>query len=249
MIICPICETENEPGLEECILCGAPLEVELAPPEPLGPPPEAPVQPPPPVEPPSPPAQPVVAQTISPPAPAPEQPIAPEMPVAPSLAPEMPVAPSLAPEMPIAPSMAPISPVLPIAPKAPQDPISLQSQHPETPSMEIPAPGTLCLVVYFQRRPALYYPVIYDEILIGRQDPASNSYPDLDLTPYDPDLAISRKHSYLYRESNEYYIYPISNSGTQVNQEMVDIGIKKRIKEGDVIILSGRLAIRFARPT
>lgn len=102
------------------------------------------------------------------------------------------------------------------------------------------------MIVYFQRRPALYFPVVYDEILIGRTDPASNSYPDLDVTPFDPELAISRKHSYLYREGDKYYIYPISNSGTQVNQEMVDIGVKKLLKEGDVVILSGRLAIRFA---
>lgn len=112
---------------------------------------------------------------------------------------------------------------------------------------EPPPPGTLCLIVYFKRRPALYFPVLYDELLIGRTDPASNSYPDLDVTPYDPELAISRKHAYLYREGTNYFIYPISNSGTQVNQEMVDIGAKKKLKEGDVVILSGRLAIRFAR--
>lgn len=115
------------------------------------------------------------------------------------------------------------------------------------PTPEIPPSGTLCLVVYFQRKPAFYLPVTYDELLIGRTDPASNAYPDLDVTPYDTELAISRKHCYLYREGNEYYIYPISNSGTQVNQEMIDIGTKRRLREGDVIILSGRLAIRFIR--
>lgn len=120
------------------------------------------------------------------------------------------------------------------------------SNPPNTP-IEVPPPGTLCLIVYYKRRPALYFPVVYDEILIGRTDPASNAYPDLDVTPFDPDLAISRKHSYLLRESNQYYIYPISNSGTQVNQEMVDIGTKRLLTEGDVVILSGRLALRFSR--
>ncbi|MEM1008410.1 MAG: FHA domain-containing protein, partial [Myxococcota bacterium] len=112
---------------------------------------------------------------------------------------------------------------------------------------DIPPTGTLCLIIYFQRKPALYFPIAYDEVLIGRTDPASNAYPDLDLTPFDPDLAISRKHTYIYREQDRYYIYPISNSGTQVNQEMVDIGTKRQLVEGDVLILSGRLAIRFAR--
>lgn len=123
--------------------------------------------------------------------------------------------------------------------------ISSQSMSQE--GMEQPAPGTLCLIVYHNRRPAYYFPVMYDETLIGRKDPTSNAYPDLDVTPFDTELAISRKHCFLYREKDEYFIYSISNSGTQVNQEMIEIGTKKHLKEGDVIILSGRLAIRFAR--
>lgn len=205
MIICPICETENEDGLLECILCGGELpQVEIAEPEPEPPAPPAhiPTQPPPPV---------VQAQAQD--------------------HASTGVIPSLSASAP------PAAPTPPESTPGPANPIP----------NEPPPPGTLCLIVYFKRRPALYFPVIYDEILIGRTDPASNSYPDLDVTPYDPELAISRKHAYLYREGENAYIYPISNSGTQVNQEMVDIGAKKKLNEGDVVILSGRLAIRYAR--
>lgn len=240
MILCPICQTENDNASVECILCGAPL-------------PETPAS---------------AAQK-----PASPSMTSGHFSFAPSAAQEPPrVSPSqqnlLAPLSPI-PFSQPIVVHSPVA-QAPQSsggrlishvvvPTEAQqtTRSPEqtvpSPSssvldpVEIPPSGTLCLIVYFQRRPAFYFPVVYDEILIGRTDPASGAYPDLDVTPFDTDLAISRKHSYLYREQNDYYIYPISNSGTQVNQEMVDIGTKRKLKEGDVLILSGRLAIRFAR--
>lgn len=190
MIICPICETEHETWLEECILCGGPLPQQVI-------------------------SEPQTEST----------------------------GPSTVPSPPIEAPVEEPPTAEPQAPPEPSAPPQVVGHTPDDP----PPPGTLCLIVYFKRRPALYFPVIYDEILIGRTDPASNSYPDLDVTPYDPELAISRKHAYLYREEDAHYIYPISNSGTQVNQEMVDIGAKKRLKEGDVVILSGRLAIRFAK--
>ena len=110
-----------------------------------------------------------------------------------------------------------------------------------------PPPGTLCLIVYVDRKPAYHYPIVYDETLLGRRDPLSNAYPDLDLTPFDPELAISRKHGYIYREGDKHYLYPISNSGTQMNKEMIEMGTKRELTEGDVIILSGRLAMKFER--
>ncbi len=250
MIICPVCETENEEHEPFCILCGAKLQPSLTE---------------------------VFPSTVSFTSEIETAlddllPLPDDITENPNFATSSPhpslqigqtpttETPAFAPQRPMttrSPEMSPISNNAMIG----DDDQDLSTQHfrsnpaptpsrtPILPSYntEVPAPGTLCLVVYFQRRPALYFPVIYDEILIGRTDPASNSYPDLDLTPFDPDLAISRKHTYIYREQGAYFIYPISNSGTQVNQEMVDIGTKKLLKEGDVIILSGRLAIRFAR--
>ncbi|MCB9643309.1 MAG: FHA domain-containing protein [Myxococcales bacterium] len=253
MIICPVCETENEAHEEFCILCGAKLHQQIE------------------VFPTTTSFTSEIESALDDLLPLPEE--LPEE--APSTSPNQPTLAhqeeiNLAYSQPNLPQ--PFGGGRPMATRSPEmgapfdaeidhDDHDLSTQHfrptaptvappqarPQSYNTEIPAPGTLCLIVYFQRRPALYFPVIYDELLIGRTDPASNAYPDLDLTPFDPDLAISRKHTYIYREQGAYFIYPISNSGTQVNQEMVDIGTKKLLKEGDVIILSGRLAIRFAR--
>ncbi len=268
MITCPICQSENEVGFTECILCGAPLPTEeetnaeaapsLQTPEEVVAP-SAPAQapsPPLPLEP-SPlasgptPAQAGPAMTVPPPS---------LMQDSSHLLSSLPTSssgsstPHSAMDPIVSTQPAPIyeQSHLPTPEEIPQTTRSPEHTVP-TSQAEIPAQpvippsGTLCLIVYFERRPAYYLPVIYDEILIGRTDPASNAYPDMDVTPFDPELAISRKHCYLYREGEEYFIYPISNSGTQVNQEMIDIGTKKRLHEGDVIILSGRLAIRFTR--
>lgn len=242
MITCPICQTDNDTSATDCILCGAPL-------------PETPASS---SQKPAssamtsgvPPFSPKLHQEANYFTPAPLSPSQQNL-TAPPLVHPHPSGPA---NLHVAPS--PMQDRLISHITSPTDvPSSTRSPEltmPTTPSQsnmvaEVPAPGTLCLIIYFQRRPAFYFPVIYDEIMIGRTDPASNAYPDLDVTPYDTELAISRKHCYLYRENNDYYIYPISNSGTQVNQEMIDIGTKRRLKEGDVLILSGRLAIRFAR--
>ncbi len=262
MIICPICETENEQGAEECILCGAPLDnaepaESFLPEEDLSSPPfsssslsEIPA-----------------SSTAIPSESNPfsggeaQTPFSEEMKKDLFSSESLPSSSDVAralfaePPSPPPPSVPPVSspssselssPFKKVSPQ-PSPPVSPAAPEATLPPVDIPAPGTLCLIVYFNRKPALYFPVIYDQILIGRQDPASNAYPELDLTPFDPGLVVSRKHAYFYKEGDDYYVYPISNSGTQVNQKMVEIGEKKRVKENDVIILSGRIAIRFAR--
>jgi len=241
MKLCDICETENETFVDTCILCGGELAEEVtnptqpellavSEPDPAHPSPD-PVQ------------DPVVdPQQVPGNAPIfPTTPMETQSPDAGFHAPPGSHAPTAIP---------PTQPSGQLMPGSYADSQAggqtLGQQNTISQFSEPPPPGTLCLIVYFQRQPALYVPIVYDEMLIGRNDPASNAYPDIDLTPFDPELAISRKHAYLYREGDAYYIYPISNSGTQVNQEMVDIGVKKRLKENDVLILSGRLAIRFA---
>ncbi len=87
--------------------------------------------------------------------------------------------------------------------------------------------------------------MVNDETLIGRYDPVSGSYPELDLTEFDKDSCISRKHAYIYRQGGKYFIYPVSNAGTQLNQTLVDMGSKKELSNGDVVILAASLAMKF----
>jgi predicted component of type VI protein secretion system len=101
------------------------------------------------------------------------------------------------------------------------------------------------LVVYQNKQPVFTHPIANDETLIGRYDPISGSYPELDLTPYDADARISRKHAYIYRMNNKFILYPVSNAGTQHNQTLVDMGARSELADGDVIILAASLAMKF----
>ena len=60
---------------------------------------------------------------------------------------------------------------------------------------------------------------------------------------FDPEAVISRKHAYVYRQNKNYTLYVVSNAGTQVNSDLLDIGDRRKLSDGDVIVLAGKMAI------
>ena len=118
---------------------------------------------------------------------------------------------------------------------------------PALPKQAAPAPVLpATLTVYQNRQPVLTHQIQTDETLIGRRDVRSDIYPDVDLTAYDQaGEFISRKHVYIYRQNREYTIYVVSNAGTQLGNQILDLGARHSLSDGDVIILGGRLAMRF----
>jgi hypothetical protein len=136
---------------------------------------------------------------------------------------------------------APVAPARPVVAQ-PAQPAAPKAAPPKIVSSGIPSAR---LVVYQNRQPVYTHPVANDETLLGRHDPLSGSEPDLDLTPYDPSAQVSRKHAYVYRINGEYYLYPISNAGTQLGQSLIEMGERRKLQSGDVIILSGSLAMKF----
>jgi hypothetical protein len=246
MLICPICETENKPKATHCEVCGE----RLTPPSPgeqLSP--EESVS----AFLADPPTRPATPHTVAPPArpPAPtlvpsdfddlddldeDPPTAPSRPAA---APPKPVAaPPVAPPKPVAPPVAP-------TPAAPPKPAAVAPQPVAPPRIVSSGIPDARLVIYQSKQPVYTHPIATDETLLGRFDPVSGSYPELDLTPYDADARVSRKHAYIYRQNNEFFLYPVSNAGTQLNQTLVDMGAKAKLANGDVIILASALAMKF----
>ena len=130
---------------------------------------------------------------------------------------------------------------------------AFQVRAKERPAMTpLPQPGAYVepatLTVYVNREPVLHHAVETDEVLIGRRDPVADAYPDLDLTDFDPEAHVSRKHAYVYRQNKNYTIYAVSNAGTQLNSELLDLGDRRPLADGDVIVLAGRIAIKFELP-
>jgi len=56
-----------------------------------------------------------------------------------------------------------------------------------------------------------------DETLVGRRDPMSNIFPEVDLSKFDPQTKISRKHARIWREGDKFIVEDLgSSNGTIV---------------------------------
>ncbi len=120
------------------------------------------------------------------------------------------------------------------------------------PAIDLPSPGVFenpaTLTLYVNREPVHTYNIDSDETLIGRRDVRADIDPDLDLTSWDDQGYVSRKHCYIYRQNKNYTIYAISNGGVQVNATLLELGDRHPLKDGDVVVLAGAFAFKFALP-
>lgn len=76
-----------------------------------------------------------------------------------------------------------------------------------------------------------------DEILVGREDPVSGVYPDVDLTPHGGEEGgVSRRHARLIAEGGKYYVEDLDSTNfTFVNKQKVAPRARQEVGEGDTI--------------
>jgi pSer/pThr/pTyr-binding forkhead associated (FHA) protein len=84
------------------------------------------------------------------------------------------------------------------------------------------------------------------EVLIGREDPVSNIYPDIDLTPHGGEEGgVSRVHAKLLINGSQYLIEDQNSTNfTFVNRQKLAPKTPTPIKDGDEIRL-GRVVLKF----
>jgi len=77
------------------------------------------------------------------------------------------------------------------------------------------------------------------EIVFGRPDPNVDFFPDIDLTYEDQGLlAISRRHAKIYGHGNVHFVEDMgSTNGTRVNTELLPLGQKHRLGQGDCVAI------------
>lgn len=82
--------------------------------------------------------------------------------------------------------------------------------------------------------------------VIGREDPASGSHPDVDLVPYGGEEGgVSRRHAQITRSGEQFFIEDLNSVNyTFVNKQKIAIGIAHPLRDGDEIRL-GRVLLRF----
>lgn len=84
------------------------------------------------------------------------------------------------------------------------------------------------------------------EVLIGREDPVSNIYPDVDLTPHrGEEEGVSRLHAKILINGGQYLLEDENSTNyTFVNRQKLQPKVPTPIKDGDEIRL-GRAVLRF----
>lgn len=87
------------------------------------------------------------------------------------------------------------------------------------------------------------FELVKSENLVGRRDPMSNIFPEVDLSKFDPQTKISRKHARIWREADKYMIEDLgSSNGTYLMQALSEKirlipNQSKVLHNGDKIIL------------
>jgi len=73
------------------------------------------------------------------------------------------------------------------------------------------------------------------ETTIGRRDPVTGIYPDVDLTPVDNQRSISRRHAKIYRRGGRFFVNEEigTMNGTFVNEQRLETGKPTEIESGD----------------
>lgn len=86
-----------------------------------------------------------------------------------------------------------------------------------------------------------------EEILIGREDPVSSIFPDIDTTPYNgEDDGVSRKHVKIFQQGDGYYVEDLNSiNSTFLNKVKLEPNTPSLIANGDELML-GRLKFRIA---
>jgi pSer/pThr/pTyr-binding forkhead associated (FHA) protein len=86
---------------------------------------------------------------------------------------------------------------------------------------------------------------VKDEVVIGREDPISDVFPDLDLTDFGGmDKGVSRRHAVIHRTGRTYSVEDMgSTNGTYVNKKKIQPHAPAAIQPGDELRF-GKLSLR-----
>jgi len=86
-----------------------------------------------------------------------------------------------------------------------------------------------------------------DENLVGRRDPMSNIFPEVDLSKFDPQTKISRRHARIWREGGEFMVEDLgSSNGTYILPVVSDA---KRLQPRQPQLLTNGDKIRLGDTT
>lgn len=96
-----------------------------------------------------------------------------------------------------------------------KQPLARHGEHSE--NFASPPPTARLMIIGTNELETPAYKIEKDENLVGRRDPMSNIFPEVDLSKYDPQTKISRRHARIWREGNQFLVEDLgSSNGTVV---------------------------------
>lgn len=82
-------------------------------------------------------------------------------------------------------------------------------------------------------------------IVVGREDPIDGIYPDIDLTPHDTDVGVSRRHAELHEQGGQWFLKDLrSTNYTVINRQRAQPDQEVLLQPGDEIRF-GRVMTHF----
>jgi hypothetical protein len=87
-----------------------------------------------------------------------------------------------------------------------------------------------------------------EEITVGREDPSSGIFPDVDLTPYGgEDGGVSRRHARLMHIGGDYFVEDLQSTNyTKLDGQRLPAHVRERLEDGARLDF-GRVAVIFRR--
>lgn len=87
-----------------------------------------------------------------------------------------------------------------------------------------------------------------DEITVGREDPSSGIFPDIDLTPYGgEDGGVSRRHARLLHSAGDYYVEDLQSTNyTKLDGQRLPARVREKLEDGARLDF-GRIAVIFRK--
>ena len=154
---------------------------------------------------------------------------------------QAPVAPAEA----AAPSSEPAAPPI-SAPVAEMPPPPVNVPEPPAPPVAPPQPAAAPRLVLDDGGKELPLPTDKAEIIVGREDPISGIFPEIDLTPYGGEGGgVSRQHARISRTNGQWTITDLNSTNyTRVDGNKLDPSLPAPIKDG-ARIQFGRIAATF----
>ncbi|AWV89636.1 zinc finger Ran-binding domain-containing protein [Bradymonas sediminis] len=84
---------------------------------------------------------------------------------------------------------------------------------------------------------------------VPAQDPDDlEEGPVIDLSQYASAANFALRHGYIFRQNKNYTLCVLSDMGTQLNDEMLELGSRRTLNHGDLIILGGEVGLQFRVP-